>query len=105
MNGLTVQIEHCITSQDSAVQRTLEYWEAVSEEDDDWLHLLQELEFFTRFTLLTGSEYVILFPVLPVVKLHPNGSLDMEHIAPVVKMEEGEPLLAAHTCPRYDIAV
>ena len=66
-------------------------WEAVSEEDDDWFHLLQELEFFTRFTLLAGSEHVALFPAMPALRLRSNGSLDIEQIRPVTKVEEGEP--------------
>lgn len=66
-------------------------WEAVSEEDDDWFHLLQELEFFTRFALLTGSDHVALLPAMPVVSLHSNGSLDLEQIRAVTKVEEGKP--------------
>ena len=66
-------------------------WEAVSEGDDDWLHLLQELEFFTRFTLLTGSEHVTLFPAMPALSLRSSGSLDLEKTRPVTKVEdEGE---------------
>ena len=67
-----------------------EGWETVLEDDDDWFHLLQELEFFTRLSLLSGSKHVPHFPVLPVTTLDVEGRCDFDQIKSMVEKNEGK---------------
>jgi hypothetical protein len=61
-------------------QAASEGWETVVEEDDEWFHLLQELEFLTRLSLLGGSVFTPHCPVLPVLSLYPQGRSDIDQI-------------------------
>ena len=70
-------------------------WESVSEEDSQWYHVLQELEFFTRLSQLLPRSAPLTFPLLPRVRFMADRRMDMERLQSIGRRSEGNCLKVA----------